>query len=258
MTKNWFDSIKESVRIIDNSKKEKEEGEVKVSVDPFHKKEKEELLSLLSQVGDSLSEQEEKVLDVFLKTEGHVCAKDLREKIDGGRELTVEDVEDALNKFCRYGIAQKVRFNDGPLFFEHLHLGQGHDHLICVKCGKIEEFFDPRLEALQRELSQERGFQPLAHRLVIQGLCSRCRQVRQTVMPLAMCAPGEKVTIARLVGGRCICSKLSAMGLNIGQEVEILNNSGPFIIKAKGTRLALGRGLAQKVLVSPRIEKGNN
>ena len=243
MTKNWFESIKESVGIKDNKL------EARSDVDLFHKKEKEEFLSLLSQVGDSLSEQEEKVLDVFLRTEGHVSIEALKDKIDGGETLSIKEVENALEKFCRYGIAQKVRFNDGPLFFEHLHLGQGHDHLICVKCGKIEEFFDPRLEALQRELSQERGFQPLTHRLVIQGLCSRCSQVRQTVMPLAMCAPGEKVKITKIVGGRCIGSKLSSMGLNIGQEIEVLNNSGPFIIKAKGTRLALGRGLAQKVLV---------
>jgi len=250
MTKNWFESIKTikgGIGIKDNTDKIDDN----LGVDLFHKKEKEEFLSLLSQVGDNLSEQEEKVLDVFLKTEGHISIEALKDKIDGGQGLSIEDVENALEKFCRYGIAQKVRFNDGPLYFEHLHLGQSHDHLICVKCGKIEEFFDPRLEALQRELSQERGFQPLMHKLVIQGLCSRCRQTRQTLMPLAMCASGEKVKIVKLVGGRCICSKLSAMGLNVGQEIEVLNNSGPFIIKAKGTRLALGRGLAQKVLVSP-------
>ncbi len=253
---NWFN--KRGIEAVQDQKEQSDDsGEESLpNVDDFHSQEKSEFLSLLSQVGDSLDSKEEGILDAFLCCEGHVSVDDLKERLDKlGLLLSSELIEETLEKFCRYGIAQKLQFNDKPVCFEHLHLDRTHDHLICVKCGRIEEFSDPRLDSFQRDLCSERGFQPLAHRFIIQGFCSKCRKVRQPVMPLSMCAPGEHVNIARLVGGRCIRSRLSSMGLAVGQDLEILNNSGPFIVRVKGTRLALGRGLAQKVLVSP-VERG--
>ena len=71
------------------------------------------------------------------------------------------------------------------------------------------------------------------------------------VMPLVMVSPGQKVKVISLAGGRGLQRHLADMGLNIGSEVEVLNQGapGPFIIAVKETRLAIGFGMARKIMV---------
>ncbi len=69
---------------------------------------------------------------------------------------------------------------------------------------------------------------------------------------LAMALPGQKVRITGHRGGRMLRARLLALGLNLGQEVEILqNNRGLIIIGINGGRIALGRGISQKILAEP-------
>jgi Fur family ferric uptake transcriptional regulator len=66
---------------------------------------------------------------------------------------------------------------------------------------------------------------------------------------LALAAPGQKVRITGHQGGRMLRARLLALGLNLGQEVEVLqNNRGLIIIGINGGRVALGRGISQKIL----------
>ncbi|MBL0715311.1 MAG: ferrous iron transport protein A [Desulfosarcina sp.] len=71
-------------------------------------------------------------------------------------------------------------------------------------------------------------------------------------IPLAMASTGSKVRLVSVNGGRAMCSHLAAMGLLPGVEVEVKRNSpgGPFILGIKGGQLILGRGMAQRILVS--------
>jgi len=69
---------------------------------------------------------------------------------------------------------------------------------------------------------------------------------------LAMALPGQKVRITGHRGGRMLRARLLALGLNLGQEVEVLqNNRGLIIIGINGGRVALGRGISQKILAEP-------
>jgi Fe2+ transport system protein FeoA len=71
---------------------------------------------------------------------------------------------------------------------------------------------------------------------------------------LAMAAPGQKVRITGHRGGRMLRARLLALGLNMGQEVEVLqNNRGLIIIGINGGRVALGRGISQKILAEPAL-----
>ena len=73
-----------------------------------------------------------------------------------------------------------------------------------------------------------------------------------TELSLAMALPGQKVRITGHRGGRMLRARLLALGLNMGQEVEILqNNRGLIIIGINGGRIALGRGISQKILAEP-------
>jgi Fur family ferric uptake transcriptional regulator len=70
--------------------------------------------------------------------------------------------------------------------------------------------------------------------------------------PLAMVPPGQRVRITEHRGGRMLRARLLAMGLNLGQEVEILqNNRGLIILGLNGGRVALGRGISQKIMTIP-------
>ena len=71
-------------------------------------------------------------------------------------------------------------------------------------------------------------------------------------LPLASIPPGQRVRITGYRGGRMLRARLLAMGLNLGQEVDILqNNRGLIIVGVNGGRVALGRGISQKILTEP-------
>jgi len=74
-----------------------------------------------------------------------------------------------------------------------------------------------------------------------------------SVMPLALASAGEKKCIVKFESGRGMCQRLSSMGLNVGSEIEIIKKGfqGPLLIEAGDTRLAIGAGMAHKIIVMP-------
>ncbi|NMX23850.1 hypothetical protein HCU62_07875 [Dissulfurirhabdus thermomarina] len=123
---------------------------------------------------------------------------------------------------------------------------------MCTRCGAVEEFFEPRLEACQEDVTRRYAFLPFRHRLVIYGLCRRCAAgLAAGTLPLHEAACGEKVRVVGFAGGANVQGRLAAMGLSVGDEVEVVNNAGPVIVSRGGVRLAVGLGLAEKVHVAP-------
>lgn len=220
-----------------------------MAIDALHQREKAEFLRLLEQTGESLPPGGEDVLDVFISTDGHVSSDFLKERLRD-KDVAPSVVDEVLAVLCRYGMAQKVILNGSGPWYEHLHLGADHDHLMCTRCGRVVEFRDPELKAAGRRIARGYNFQPLTYRMTVLGLCPRCRRREGPVMPLSMAARGEKVRIVAFRGGGNMQRRLTSMGIVIGDVVEVVNNSGPYIIHVKGSRLALGKGLAHKVMVS--------
>ena len=73
------------------------------------------------------------------------------------------------------GVVGKLRIGEAGYRFERLHAGDHHDHLICDQCGRVIEFFEPRIEALQDEVAARHGFVLLSHNHQMRGICKRCR-----------------------------------------------------------------------------------
>jgi len=73
------------------------------------------------------------------------------------------------------------------------------------------------------------------------------------MMPLAMVSPGEEVRLLAINGGRRLRKRLADLGLNLGMTVRVLqrDDRGPLILAVKDSRLALGRGMAHKIMVEP-------
>jgi len=205
--------------------------------------------------GEGLDRIDERlrVLATFLGTENHLTASELTVILkEQGISVPEEFVAENLRLFAQYGFAQEKHFTDQATHYEHHHLGKHHDHMICVRCGAVLEFYNPEMEALQAETARRMGFHDLQHRMEIYGLCSNCLRKRKAVMPLIMASPGEQVRIVGFHGHRGMERRLTSMGLKRGAEVEVIKSSGPgpLIVASGETRIALGAGMAKKILVT--------
>ena len=219
----------------------------------LHRHEKQELERILVQHGHQNTDEVLDILEVFLAQENHQTAKDLqhRLKIRGSRH-DLEDVQKALDLFTHLGFAQATSIDGREIRYEHKHLGYHHDHLICTRCGRVEDFLNPHIEALQLEAARNKGFIPLEHRMEIYGLCANCVRERGRTVPLSCAEKGECLVIRGHTGGEELQRRLNDMGLTSGTEIEVLGaNSGPMIVACRGCRLALGRGMTDKVEVAP-------
>lgn len=219
----------------------------------LHQYEKEEFINICKEHGLNYSDRRLLVLEAFLGTSEHLTVQALQEQLETkGYHLDGDFIGETLDLLCRYGYAYKKEFEGQEVQYEHRHVGWHHDHLICADCGKIQEFHNPEMEALQREIALSRNFTLLHHKMELYGICAECRKHRRPVMPLSFVLPGELVVIERLVGGRQVQQRLADMGLTPGTTIEVIKASGPgpIIVAFRGSRIALGHGLSNKVLVS--------
>ncbi len=198
------------------------------------------------------------ILEAFLDARAHVTAHEVADRLrERGRPLAEDYVRSVLRLFCNYGLAVKREFQGRDTTYEHVHLGEHHDHLLCVRCGAIQEFADPRLERDQHDIARRYGFRALRHRLEIYGLCSKCAAPARHAFPLAMATPGERAIVTELRGGPGVQRRLQDMGIRIGSQLTVINagQPGPFIVAVNDSRLALGKGLAHHVLIAPQPEE---
>lgn len=218
----------------------------------IHAQEKEQFKKLFKQEGIDQFERRFKVLEGFLLTEKHMTDAELITFLgEQGYELEPDFVRDTLKLMCQFGFAQQNRFENGDVRYEHRHLGQHHDHMICTKCKKIIEFRDEELETLQVRVAEANQFHMLQHRMEIYGICSDCAKERINLMPLVKAKPGERVIIDEITGGSNVRMRLSSMGLREGDAMEVVTNqfSGQLVVAVDFNRYVLGRGMAKKILV---------
>jgi len=113
-----------------------------------------------------------KILELLEKSgERHVSAEDVyRMLLEAGDEIGLATVYRVLTQFETAGLVERHHFEDGYSVFE-LNRGQHHDHIICIFCGRVEEFIDETIERQQSKIAQEKGFEIGDHSLTIYGRC---------------------------------------------------------------------------------------
>jgi len=219
-----------------------------------HQQERDQFQKVLQSFKSSRIEERLKVLDIFLSVEGHLSLTGLEGIIRAQRPelLDREFLKETMEMFCQFGFAQKQVFEAQEAVYEHHHLGMHHDHFICTRCGRIQEFANQTLERLQHEIADQFQFHPLQHKMEIYGLCASCMAQRKPALSLQYAANGEQVRIVSIMGGREVQVRLNDMGLAVGSCLEIVSNhsSGPLIVASKGTRLAINASLAKKIMVA--------
>lgn len=124
--------------------------------------------------------QRDVILDVFLQTKAHVSSEELYERVKQvDRSIGFTTVYRTLKLLVECGLAHPVQVGDGYTRYEQGFHYSHHDHLICVQCGELTEFFSQRLEALQEEIVRSHNFRMLDHSLRIWGLCKKCQAAGQ-------------------------------------------------------------------------------
>jgi Fur family transcriptional regulator, ferric uptake regulator len=219
----------------------------------IHKQEKEQFIKLFKQDRIDRFKDRLAVLEVFLTTEHHVTAQELAILVNAqSARLEFEFIRDTIELMCHYGFARKNLFDNGEPRYEHHHLGQHHDHMICTKCKRIFEFQNQSMEQLQLQIAAESGFHLLQHKMELYGICRRCLDRRDILISLDNARKGERLVIKGFAGGGTSRLRLLSMGLRIGDEIEIISNvsKGQMVVAADFKRLVIGRGLAQKIQVS--------
>ena len=115
-----------------------------------------------------------KILDVFQRTQQrHMTAEDVfKALLADGADVGLATVYRVLMQFEQAGLLVRSNFESGKAVFE-LNEGQHHDHLVCLNCGRVEEFFDAQIEQRQRAIAQERGFDLQEHSLALYAACTK-------------------------------------------------------------------------------------
>jgi len=117
-----------------------------------------------------------KILDLFQNAqEGaggrHMTAEDVyRALIAEGMDIGLATVYRVLTQFEQAGLLERHHFETGKAVFE-LNEGQHHDHLVCLQCGKVEEFYDAEIEKRQLKVAKDRGFEVKEHALYLYADC---------------------------------------------------------------------------------------
>ena len=219
----------------------------------IHRQEKEQFIKLFKQDRIDRFEDRLAILEVFLRTEHHMTVQELADQVNAqGAGLETEFVRDTISLMCHYGFAVQNQFDNGEPRYEHHHLGQHHDHMICTKCKGIFEFQNEAVEQLQLRIASENGFHLLQHKMELYGICRQCLDRRDIQISLDNARKGERLVIQGFTGGATSRLRLLSMGLRIGDEVEVITNvnRGQLVLAADYKRLVIGRGLAQKIQVT--------
>jgi Fur family ferric uptake transcriptional regulator len=115
-----------------------------------------------------------KILEIFQNSSvRHLSAEDvykllLTENLDVG----LATVYRVLTQFEQAGLLSRHHFESGKAVFE-LNQGTHHDHLVCLDCGLVEEFFDEEIERRQHNIAEQRGFTLAEHALALYGNCTK-------------------------------------------------------------------------------------
>ncbi|MBP6220196.1 ferric iron uptake transcriptional regulator [Limnohabitans sp.] len=115
-----------------------------------------------------------KILEVFQSgAQRHMTAEDVfRHLLLEHTDIGLATVYRVLTQFEQAGILSRNHFESGKAVYE-LNEGQHHDHVVCLDCGRVEEFYDPEIEARQQAVAEAKGFVIADHALSLYAHCTQ-------------------------------------------------------------------------------------
>lgn len=128
----------------------------------------------LKDIGLKATLPRRKVLELFENSKvRHLSAEDVyRSLMAEGIDIGLATVYRVLTQFEQAGLLSRQHFETGKAVFE-LNQGGHHDHLVCLQCGRVEEFYDAEIEQRQSEVARKRGFALHGHSLALYADCTK-------------------------------------------------------------------------------------
>jgi len=115
-----------------------------------------------------------KIINLFEQSPvRHLTAEDVyRKLLAEGLDVGLATVYRVLTQFEQAGLLVRHHFESGKAVFE-LNQGGHHDHLVCLQCGRVEEFYDSEIEKRQHDVARQRGFELHGHSLALYADCTK-------------------------------------------------------------------------------------
>ena len=105
----------------------------------------------------------------------HQSAEDVyKVLLESGEDIGLATVYRVLTQFEAAGLVKRHHFEGGHSVFE-MDQGEHHDHILCVKCGRVDEFVDEIIEQHQRDIAVRLGYELTDHSLYMYGICPNCK-----------------------------------------------------------------------------------
>jgi len=132
--------------------------------------------SQLRRAGLKITVPRLKILEILAGNPArHMSAEDVyRRLIESNQDIGLATVYRVLTQFEQAGLLQRHHFESGKAVFE-LNDSSHHDHLVCMQCGRVEEFYDAEIEKRQQKIAAERGFVISEHALYLYADCTKPR-----------------------------------------------------------------------------------
>lgn len=136
----------------------------------------------LRQAGLKVTGPRLKILELLQQaTTRHLSAEEIyKTLLESGEDIGLATVYRVLTQFETAGLVKRQNFEDTYSVFE-LNEGPHHDHLVCIKCGKVDEFVDKIIEQRQKIVAKQFDYQMTDHSLVIYGICNKCSLKNKTL-----------------------------------------------------------------------------
>lgn len=149
----------------------------------------------LRDIGLPVTSQREAVATVVFESEGHLSVEDIERELRArGERIGKATVYRTLDLLVRSRLVEEHDFGEGFKRYEHrLSSHPIHEHMICLECGKVEEFESNELFRVESKVRQDYGFQPVRRRLEIYGLCSACQAAGVELPSEGLTCPIETV-----------------------------------------------------------------
>jgi Fur family ferric uptake transcriptional regulator len=134
------------------------------------------LNSYMLKKGLRSTDQRKLIVEIFFHEDNHVSIEELLAKVRAkDRRVGYATVYRTLKLLTESGVANERRFGDGLTRYELADDVTHHDHLICIECGDITEFEEPRIEDLQEAVARNHGFELRSHKHELYGVCPKCQ-----------------------------------------------------------------------------------
>jgi Fur family ferric uptake transcriptional regulator len=134
-----------------------------------------QLIDFLHVEGMNVTRERLDILDEVLRQKTHFSIEDIiRKKSEGKQPVSRATIYRTMNTFEQAGLIKSIRTIRDEKIYEVVK--EHHDHMICESCGKIIEFHDPELEALQDHICLTHQFTPTQHTMKIFGVCADCKK----------------------------------------------------------------------------------